>query len=326
MSTAMKRLVSVVLALVIMLAAVTEIMPVRASAASSSQIKYSVKYVGDKVQLTLTAKNSTNTIYYTTNGKKPTTSSAKYTGALQATGKATIRAIEVTKKGKTAASISITVQPRVQALQVTVKESSTGLKLLKVTTATAGASIYYTIDGTDPTKKSYEYKTGSEPIYTEGTVFRFRAYKNGMKSSKIVSYGELASFNEISADKIDSELAEVVRLVNKERTSRGLEALKIDADMMKAADIRAKELYVKYDHTRPDGSSCFTVFDEVGLSHPKPGENIGKTSEDTPAHIVELWMNSPKHRENILSVSFTRIGVGHYVKGGLGHWVQLFLR
>ncbi len=325
MSNALKKTAAVVMALTMVIMAAFTLMPVRAHAASS-KITYSVQYVGDKVQLTLTPKKSSNTIYYSTNGKKPTTSSTKYTGTLQTGGKATIKAIEVTKNGKQTASLTITIQARVQTPVVTVKQSSTGLTLLKVTTATPGATIYYTINGTKPTKKSYLYENGKEPIFTEGTVFMFRAFKSGMKSSEVVSYGKLASFNEMSEKDAPAEAAEILKLVNKERTKNGLQPLKLDADIMEAAAIRAKEITTKYGHTRPDGSDFYTVFDEVGLEHKKPGENVGYSSNDTAAHLMELWMDSPKHKANILNESFTRMGVGHCVNDGIGYWVQLFLR
>lgn len=126
----------------------------------------------------------------------------------------------------------------------------------------------------------------------------------------------------------DSEafMDEVVRLVNEEREKEGLSALTVDSSAAKAAQVRAEELVESYDHTRPDGSSCFTALDQAGASYWTAGENIA-AGYSTPEAVVEAWMNSPGHRANILSSSFTKIGVGyfHAESGYRDYWVQMFL-
>ncbi|HCF82769.1 MAG TPA: serine protease, partial [Ruminococcaceae bacterium] len=52
------------------------------------------------------------------------------------------------------------------------------------------------------------------------------------------------------------------------------------------------------------------------------GENIAYGYR-TPAEVVEGWLNSPGHRANILTGSFTHIGVGYNENGN--YWVQLFI-
>lgn len=119
---------------------------------------------------------------------------------------------------------------------------------------------------------------------------------------------------------------EVVRLVNEERTARGLSALQTTESVMAAAQIRAEELPQLMEHTRPDGRSFFTVLDEVGVRYQTAGENIAG-GQTTPEQVVTAWMNSDGHRANILNGSFTAIGVGYYhLESGWGHcWVQLFI-
>ena len=119
---------------------------------------------------------------------------------------------------------------------------------------------------------------------------------------------------------------EVVRLVNEERAKEGLSPLTVDASAAQAAQVRAEELVELYDHTRPDGSSCFTALDQAGGSYWTAGENIA-VGYSSPASVVESWMNSPGHRANILSSSFTKIGVGyfHTDSGYRDYWTQMFL-
>ena len=117
---------------------------------------------------------------------------------------------------------------------------------------------------------------------------------------------------------------EVVRLVNIERERAGLAPLTMDATLSAAAQVRAQEIDVSFSHTRPDGTSCFTVLKEFGIGYRACGENIAKGSP-SPARVVEGWMNSAGHRVNILNENFTTIGVGvHADAAGTLHWAQLF--
>ena len=118
---------------------------------------------------------------------------------------------------------------------------------------------------------------------------------------------------------------QVLSLVNAHRTSAGLSPLSWDDSLGQAADIRAEEITRTMSHTRPDGSSCFTVISQLGISGRTFGENIA-AGQKTPEAVTTAWMNSPGHRANIMNGSFSRIGIGYYpASGGYRHyWVQLF--
>ena len=61
-----------------------------------------------------------------------------------------------------------------------------------------------------------------------------------------------------------------------------------------------------------------------GITYSFWGENIAM-GQDNPEIVVSEWMNSPGHRENILSPNFTFIGVGYYVDtDGTPYWTQIF--
>ena len=120
-----------------------------------------------------------------------------------------------------------------------------------------------------------------------------------------------------------SYAAQVVSLVNAERAKQGLSALTIDTKVQQAAQTRAGELKTSFAHTRPSGASCFTALTEAGVSYSRAGENIAY-GQSTPEAVVQAWMNSSGHRANILSSSFTTIGVGYTVVNGTAYWAQLF--
>lgn len=118
---------------------------------------------------------------------------------------------------------------------------------------------------------------------------------------------------------------EVIRLVNVERANAGLAPLAKNGAVCQAAEVRASEIGVSFSHTRPDGRSCFTVFEEFGIGYTACGENIA-AGHPTPEAVVQGWMNSPGHRANILNEDFEEIGVGVKNVNGSMQWVQLFLR
>ena len=123
----------------------------------------------------------------------------------------------------------------------------------------------------------------------------------------------------------NSYAQKVLKLVNKERAKAGRKALKLDALLNRAAMVRAKEITEVFSHDRPDGSSCFSIMKEIGISYRAVGENIA-AGQPTPEEVVNSWMNSEGHRANILSKDFEKLGVGYVKIGGTykHYWVQLF--
>lgn len=117
---------------------------------------------------------------------------------------------------------------------------------------------------------------------------------------------------------------EVVRLVNVQRANYGLAPLTADDGAARVAHVRAKEIVQSFSHTRPNGTSCFTAAGEAGVSYRTAGENIAY-GYSSPEQVVNGWMNSEGHRKNILSSSFTKIGVGCYESGGVYYWSQFFI-
>lgn len=123
---------------------------------------------------------------------------------------------------------------------------------------------------------------------------------------------------------------EVFELTNKIREENGLSPFGKMTDVTEIAVTRAWEISVAYnsDHTRPNGSTCYTAFDEHKLYYGVFGENIA-AGQGTPQEVVDAWMNSPPHRASILDPAFTIMGVGfYYVEGGdldAGYyWTQEF--
>ena len=107
-----------------------------------------------------------------------------------------------------------------------------------------------------------------------------------------------------------SELkTEVVRLINQERTRVGLNPLSVSDKDMRAAEIREKECATwQYSHTRPNGTSYNTVFQDVGLAS-GGGEILNSGFMDARAEVDE-WIASPGHYKTMTKENYNYIGVG----------------
>jgi uncharacterized protein YkwD len=118
--------------------------------------------------------------------------------------------------------------------------------------------------------------------------------------------------------------AEVTQAVNAERKNRGLRLLTTEPALDAAAMARAEELREVFAHYRPNGTIFSTVFLDYKVRSTRGGENIAMGQTD-PAAVMDSWMNSKQHRDNILSENFSRIGVGFFeASDGVRYWVQVF--
>jgi uncharacterized protein YkwD len=129
-------------------------------------------------------------------------------------------------------------------------------------------------------------------------------------------------------------------LVNKVRRRSGRRELKSNAQLADAARKHATDMVEQhfFSHVSPGGTTATARVRSAGYlsgaSRPQVGENIawGSGAFSTPAAIVQSWMNSPGHRQNILRRSYREAGlaiaVGAPVSAGgdAGTYVQAFGR
>ncbi|GIH49483.1 Uncharacterized conserved protein YkwD, contains CAP (CSP/antigen 5/PR1) domain [Microbispora rosea] len=119
---------------------------------------------------------------------------------------------------------------------------------------------------------------------------------------------------------------EVVRLTNVERAKAGCGPLKHDPRLRTAAYAHSADMSAKdyFDHTSKDGRSFADRITAAGYTWRAAAENIAK-GYGTAQAVVQGWMNSPGHRQNILNCNYTDIGVGYVAAGG-PYWTQDFGR
>ena len=158
------------------------------------------------------------------------------------------------------------------------------------------------------------------------SVSKLRASNPQIKNTSSIKPGQKLTIP--SQDAISDYEKEVVRLVNIEREKRGLQKLTLNAQICKVARIKSQDMINKkyFSHTSPTYGSPFRMMESFGIRFSAAGENIAY-GQKTPAEVMKTWMNSPGHRENILSKTYTQIGVGLATsKTGVKYWTQLFTK
>lgn len=129
-----------------------------------------------EVQQVTISSDTGGTIYYTTDGTDPTTSSTKYTEAvlLQTEGKTEIRAIAVNAEGipSAVASAEYTIEfPIEDAPAVSPSTGQYSVATQITITVPDGYTAYYTMDGSDPTSESTRYEGPIDMPMGTTTVF-----------------------------------------------------------------------------------------------------------------------------------------------------------
>lgn len=135
----------------------------------------------------------------------------------------------------------------------------------------------------------------------------------------------------ISSNAVEDHVHEKV---NERRAEHGLEPIEWDGTIASvsrahSADMNEREYFA---HENPDGENPWDRFEDVGSYCQGYGENIATnwagqnverpsdgevvqyhTAEELAEGLVEQWMNSPPHREAILTEGWDRGGVGVYI-------------
>lgn len=139
-----------------------------------------------------------------------------------------------------------------------------------------------------------------------------------------ISKEDINEYKDIQSENIYTDLInEVYEITNNYRSLVGVPSLTLDSSLVTAASIRAKEISDSFSHTRPNGSSCFTVLSELGISYGTAGENIAAGYSSSQS-VMEGWRSSSGHYQNIISSKFKKIGIGVNIINNQYYWVQIF--
>lgn len=120
---------------------------------------------------------------------------------------------------------------------------------------------------------------------------------------------------------------QMVNLVNEARRRNGVKPLIVDAKLSQVARIKSKDMVDNnyFSHHSPTYGSPFDMLKRFGISYRRAGENIAGNQTVERAH--QSLMNSPGHRQNILSPHYTHVGIGIQQGGRYGAmFTQLFIQ
>ncbi len=131
------------------------------SPAATPRFSPSPGYYPSALNVTISTTTPSATIYYTTNGSTPTTSSTVYTGPINVTATMTIKAIAAAT-GYSASAVATGTytirQSRVSTPTFTPGPGNyTSAQGVAISTTTPSAAIHYTTDGSTPTSSSTLY-------------------------------------------------------------------------------------------------------------------------------------------------------------------------
>lgn len=139
-------------------------------------------------QVTMTCSTANSTIYYTVDGSTPTTSSTRYTGPVSVPASMTLKAF-ATASGLDASGVHTGEYRIVNQVSAPVISPNGGVystaQPVTITCPTAGATIYYTLDGSTPTASSSQY-TGSLTI-SSSAMLKAVGVKAGADNSEVAS-------------------------------------------------------------------------------------------------------------------------------------------
>ena len=126
------------------------------------------------------------------------------------------------------------------------------------------------------------------------------------------------------------QIEQIVKYTNQYRKKAGQKDLVLDTTLTRAACYRSLEMAKtnNMSHTRPDGTSCFTILNVYKVGYMAAGENIAYTSKGYGVNakvVSQMWYNSTGHRANMLNSRFKKIGIGIAVAdNGDIYYTQLF--
>lgn len=102
----------------------------------------------------------------------------------------------------------------------------------------------------------------------------------------------------------------IVELTNQKRVEAGAPPLDLDPQLTQAALAKAADMFAHdyWAHVSPQGREPWAFVVESGYRYRYAGENLARDFSN-PREVVEAWMASPSHKENLLSSRYQDIGV-----------------
>ena len=104
---------------------------------------------------------------------------------------------------------------------------------------------------------------------------------------------------------------EIIKFTNYYREENDIAELNTNQLLMEAAENKLNDMFQKqyFAHISPEGDDAGIILKEIGYDYLVVGENLARGYFKDSKDLVDGWMKSPDHRENILNPKFREIGV-----------------
>ncbi len=107
----------------------------------------------------------------------------------------------------------------------------------------------------------------------------------------------------------DISTQDLLTITNQKRQENGQKPLKMDSELTQAAQAKGENMFAKnyWAHIAPDGTTPWYFIKNAGYEYFYAGENLARGFTTAQA-VVDAWMASPTHRENMLSPNYDDVG------------------
>lgn len=104
-------------------------------------------------------------------------------------------------------------------------------------------------------------------------------------------------------------VAELLAQTNKNRAENGLAPVQLNDELSSAASQKASDMFAKnyWAHNSPEGTTPWVFVKSAGYDYLYAGENLAR-GFTTSSDVIDAWMASTGHRENMLSPNYRDIG------------------
>lgn len=105
--------------------------------------------------------------------------------------------------------------------------------------------------------------------------------------------------------------ADIISQTNETRKRLNKNELNINQNLMSGAQSKAEDMAKRhyFAHFGPDGQTPWEFFETAGYDYEIAGENLAITNE-SEQKVIDGWMNSSTHRDNLLNNKYTDFGIG----------------
>jgi hypothetical protein len=107
----------------------------------------------------------------------------------------------------------------------------------------------------------------------------------------------------------DISVEKLYQLVNQQRQKNNLPSLVLNSNLSLAAQKKAENMFQEnyWSHYAPDGKTPWDFILGAGYKYEYAGENLAKNFLFSNG-VVDAWMNSTTHRDNLLKKEYTEVG------------------